>query len=233
MPTSSVHTREITVSELTFECDVAGSDAGQLVLCLHGFPQTSHSYRDLLPALAEVGFLALAPNQRGYSPGARPRDLLAYTPSKLVGDALALADHFEAQRFHLVGHDWGGQIAWMLAARHPERLRSLSVLSRPHPAAFADALREDTEQATRSKHHQAFQDPDMARQLLADDAARLRGMLSRQHVPAPDVEAYLSRLRDPGTMDAALHWYRAAISGQEPLARSDFPNIHVPTLYIW
>jgi pimeloyl-ACP methyl ester carboxylesterase len=222
--------QQVAVSGLVFDVDVAGAPGAPLVLLLHGFPQTSHTYRNELPALARAGYHAVAPNQRGYSPGARPGDVADYAVAALTQDALAIADHFGAEKFHLVGHDWGGQLAWLIAARHPERLRSLTVLSRPHPAAFRGALQSDPSQAQRSRHHSLFQDPDSARRLLADDAARLRKLLANQGVAAPDIAAYLERLNDEAALDAAINWYRPA---SNRAASKDVPKVSVPTLYIW
>jgi pimeloyl-ACP methyl ester carboxylesterase len=202
-------------------------------MLLHGFPQTSHTWRDLLPALADAGYHALAPNQRGYSPGARPGAVADYAANLLVADALALADACGAQRFHLVGHDWGGQIAWLTAAWHPERVRTLTVLSRPHPAAFAAAMQADAAQAERSRHHRAFLDPATAGLLLADDALRLRRMFADQGVPPAAIDAYLERLGDAPTLEAALNWYRAAAKAGPGLAARDIPAVTVPTLYLW
>src|SRR5690349_15846172 len=129
---------------LTFTVDVAGPADGPLVLLLHGFPESRHSWRAALPALAAAGYHAVAPDQRGYSAGARPdpEDLSNYAFDKLVNDAIeivAAAGH-GGQRFHQVGHDWGGQVSWGVAAVHPKRLASLTVMSRPHPKSFRRAL---------------------------------------------------------------------------------------------
>ncbi|MFC7692507.1 alpha/beta fold hydrolase [Paeniroseomonas aquatica] len=162
---------------LVFDVSVAGEPAAPLVLLLHGFGVSRHLYDAQLPALAAAGFRAAAPNQRGYSPGARPdpMDFARYGIELLIADALALADALGHQgRFHLVGHDWGGSLAWEIAARHPERLGSLTMLSRPHPGAFARALAEDPGQPYRSRHHKAFLEADAVPRLLADDAAWLR-----------------------------------------------------------
>jgi pimeloyl-ACP methyl ester carboxylesterase len=221
---------DVQISDLTFDCDVAGAASAPLVLLLHGFPQTSYTYRHELPALARAGFLAVAPNQRGYSAGARPTGVESYGIELLIADALAIADYFGGERFHLVGHDWGGQLAWLIAARHPERLHSLSVLSRPHPAAFRGALKSDPAQAQRSRHHSLFQDPESARRLLADDAARLRKLLANQGVGAVDIAAYLERLKDEAALDAAINWYRPE---SNRASAKDVPNVSVPTLYVW
>jgi pimeloyl-ACP methyl ester carboxylesterase len=233
MGSEAIETIEVNAAGWTFECDVAGTRGAELVLLLHGFPQTSYTYRRELPALARAGFFAVAPLQRGYSKGARPSTLAEYATEHLTADALAVADHFGAWRFHLVGHDWGGQLAWLIASQHPERLHSLCVLSRPHPEAFKASFQHDREQATRSRHHKAFQAPDAARKLLADDAARLRTLFREQGVRDLDARAYLSKLSDEAALDAAINWYRSAGSGQSPLVLAEVPPIDTPTLYIW
>jgi pimeloyl-ACP methyl ester carboxylesterase len=227
-------TRETSTLEangFTFAADLAGPPAGDLVLLLHGFPQTRHAWRAELRALAGAGLRACAPDQRGYSAGARPADVDSYRVEHLVADALAIADSLGAQRFHLVGHDWGGQLAWILAARHPERVRTLSVLSRPHPAAFARAMSEDPEQAGRSRHHASNQRAEATDELLADEARRLRRALVTQGVPEADVAEYLATLGQRAALDAAIHWYRAA--GKSGIAARDVPPVRVPTLYVW
>ncbi|MFM8355059.1 MAG: alpha/beta fold hydrolase [Gammaproteobacteria bacterium] len=220
---------EIALPGGRFDVAVAGPTDGTVVLLLHGFPQTRHTWRDVLPALAKAGFRAVAPDQRGYSPGARPEGVDAYHTDALVGDALALADQLGVRRFHLVGHDWGGQLAWLLAGRHRNRVRSLAVLSRPHPTAFLNAMRADPAQAHRSRHHRAFLEPDTADRLLADDARGLRALFGAETIPADAMAAYVARLQEPGALNAALNWYRAAARAGAPVA----PAIHVPTLYLW
>ena len=227
----SVETVTLAAHGLRFTADVAGPAGRELVLLLHGYPQTRHTWRAELPALEAAGFRACAPDQRGYSACARPQGVEAYRTENLISDALALADSLGAERFHLVGHDWGGQLAWLTAARHPERVRTLAVLSRPHPAAFARAMANDPEQANRSRHHRAFQRAEATDVLLAGGAARLRAALAGQGVPAADIEAYLATLGQRAALDAAIHWYRAA--GSSGLTAADVPPVKVPTLYVW
>jgi pimeloyl-ACP methyl ester carboxylesterase len=224
---------QLEVRGYTFDAAAAGDPRAPLVLLLHGFPQTRHSYRDQLPALAERGFHAVAPDQRGYSPGARPSELASYRMEELVADVLGFADALGAERFDLVGHDWGGQVSWLVAAHHPARVRSLTVLSRPHPAAFVAALRADDGQAERSRHHRAFDDEGMADRLLEDGARRLRRMLSGQGVATADVDAYVSALGTHAALDAALRWYRAAPESAAELRGHAVPAIQAPTLYVW
>ena len=221
----------ITAAAGTFTADVLGPEDGALVLLLHGFPQSRHTWRAQQPALAGAGFRTVAIDQRGYSPGARPdpADLASYHLDRLVEDVLAVAAACGADTFHLVGHDWGGAVAWTVAHRHPERLRSLAVLSRPHPSAFRDALSSDADdQRHRSRHHRAFDDPDTARLLLADDARRLRRGLLDNGVPADAVDLYVSVLGTADALDAALAWYRATALGAVEVG-----TVAVPTMYLW
>jgi pimeloyl-ACP methyl ester carboxylesterase len=228
-----VSTTEVSANGFRFTADVAGDAGAPLVLLLHGFPQTRYTWRHQLPALAAAGYRAVAPDQRGYSPGARPSGVEHYGIDALLGDALAIADACGAKRFHLVGHDWGGQLAWLLAARHPERVRTLTMHSRPHPAAFARALASDPKQGERSKHHRAFQDANTAALLIEDDAKRLRRMLRDHGVPDADAAAYVAPLSTHAAIDAALNWYRASFRGTSGLAMADTPAVRMPTVFLW
>ncbi len=232
MTSDSTMTNDITIAldELTYRAWQAGPADGRPVLFLHGFPQTRHTWRDQLPALAASGYKGLAPDQRGLSPEARPSSQDAYATEHLVADVLAFADWCGGP-VDLVGHDWGGQLAWLTAAHHRDAIRSLTVLSRPHPAAFAASFSADPAQSQRSKHHTRFHDPETVNLLLADDARRLRRMLSHSGVPDGDVAAYLSVLDDPAALEAAVNWYRGTPS--TGLRAADTPVIEVPTLYIW
>jgi pimeloyl-ACP methyl ester carboxylesterase len=143
--------------------------------------------------------------------------------------AVVAACGYGDRRFHLVGHDWGGSIAWSLADRFPQRLASLTVLSRPHPNAFNRALQlPDGDQAHRSRHHKAFLEPDAADVVLADNSKWLRERLAAAGVPAAAIERHLGVLGNKETMQAALAWYRARGAIRGPLGMID-----VPTLYIW
>jgi len=218
---------------LSFDALVAGEPGAPLVLLLHGFAESMNCWRAQLGALADMGYRAVAPSQRGYSPGARPDtgDHSNYHIDRLMDDAMAMVatcGHGEA-RFHLVGHDWGGSIAWGLADRFPQPLASLTMLSRPHPNSFNRALQMiDGDQAQRSKHHKAFLEPDAADVVLADDAKWLRERLTANGVPASAVDEHLAVLGNKDAMEAALAWYRARGAVRGPLG-----PIRVPTLFIW
>jgi pimeloyl-ACP methyl ester carboxylesterase len=228
------HLSQITISPgLTFDTLLAGEPDAPLVLLLHGFAESMHCWRAQVAALAAAGYRAVAPSQRGYSPRGRPdpSNTVNYHIDRLMDDAMAIvaACGYGARRFHLVGHDWGGSIAWSLADRFSLRLASLTVLSRPHPNAFNRALQmPDGEQAHRSRHHKAFLEPDAADVVLADDARWLRERLAAAGVPAASIEQHLGVLGNKDTMEAALAWYRARGAIRGPLGM-----IEVPTLYIW
>jgi len=225
---------QITIApSLTFDALAAGESGAPLVLLLHGFAESMHCWSVQVASLGDMGYRAIAPSQRGYSPGARPdpREFSYYLIDRLMDDAMAIvaaSGHGDA-RFHLVGHDWGGSIAWGLADRHHERLASLTILSRPHPNAFNRALQLiDGDQANRSRHHKAFLEPDAGEKVLADDARWLRDRWAANGVPTSAIEAHLSVLGNRDAMEAALAWYRA-----RGAIRGLLGPIRVPTLYIW
>jgi pimeloyl-ACP methyl ester carboxylesterase len=225
---------KITIAPaFTFDALTAGEQSAPLVLLLHGFAESMHCWRAQVAALAAAGYRAVAPSQRGYSAGARPdtAEPANYHIEHLMDDAMAIAraSGHESHRFHLVGHDWGGSIAWALADRFADRLASLTVLSRPHPNAFNRALQmSHGEQAQRSRHHKAFLEPEAADVVLADDAKWLRDRLAANGVPADAIERHLAVLGNRPAMEAALAWYRA-----RGAIRGALGPTRVPTLYIW
>ncbi|MEM7140228.1 MAG: alpha/beta hydrolase [Actinomycetota bacterium] len=224
-----ISTETIDLGALSFIADVGGD--GDLVVLLHGFPHSRHTWRHELPALVDAGFSVCAPDQRGYSAGARPTEIDDYRVELLMADVLGLADARGADRFHLVGHDWGGQIGWCLAAHHPDRVRSLAVLSRPHPQAFIRAFSTDPDQAARSSHHRAHQRPEATDDWLADGASSLRSLYAAWGVPPATAATYLETLGERDALDAAINWYRAAPRSE--ITPGDLPAIDVPTLYVW
>jgi pimeloyl-ACP methyl ester carboxylesterase len=222
-----IETREIKLGDFAFTVDVSGSSSAPSVLLLHGFPESRHMWRTQLEPLAKAGFCAIAPDQRGYSRGARPPSESAYATDHLVSDALRLMDALGHKRFHLIGHDWGGQLAWLIAASKPDRLITLTILSRPHPAAFVKAMAEDPDQPKRSGHHRAFREADVFRRMRDANLKPLRDALTKQGVPEADAEKHLAILSEPGAMEAAINWYRASTIA------TPVPPITVPTLYVW
>jgi pimeloyl-ACP methyl ester carboxylesterase len=220
------------VGDLTFDVRVDGPENGRPVLLLHGFPQTSASWAAVTPLLNQAGLRTYAPDQLGYSPGARPGEVEAYSAQNLAQVTADLMTALEIPVADVVGHDWGANVAWTLAAWHPDRVRSLTAVSVPHPAAYTAAFRADPEQKERSAYIRLFWQPGKAEEvLLADDARRLRRMLSGGEqdsgVPAEAIDEYVAVLSAPGALTAALNWYRAMSSD----TRVD--PIRVPTTYVW
>jgi pimeloyl-ACP methyl ester carboxylesterase len=218
---------DITAGGFTFRCRVAGPKSGEVVLLLHGYPQSSWEWHHQLPTLAAAGYRAVAPDLRGYSPGARPLGVEHYDQPSLVADVLAIADQSDADRFHLVGHDWGAILAWHVAGWHPDRLRSLTIVSVPHPAAFARALRDpSSDQAERSAYIQTFKDHGEG--ALLGTPEQLRGGFEATGLAGHDVDEHVRVLTDPGALEAATHWYRAF-----DFLAGDLAPIDVPTLFVW
>jgi pimeloyl-ACP methyl ester carboxylesterase len=226
-------TRITIAPHLVFDALAAGERDAPLVLLLHGFAESMHCWRAQVAALADMGYRAVAPSQRGYSPTARPdpTDHPSYHIERLMDDAMAIvaASGYGDKRFHLAGHDWGGSIAWALADRHAERVASLTILSRPHPNSFNRALAmADGDQAHRSRHHKAFLEPDATEIVLANGAKWLRDRWAANGVPPSAMEMHLAVLGNKEAMEAALAWYRARGAIRGPLG-----PIRVPTLFIW
>jgi pimeloyl-ACP methyl ester carboxylesterase len=211
---------------LTFDVQEGGPPDGVPVLLLHGFPQDHREWELILPRLHASGLRTYALDQRGYSPGARPATVADYRLTEPVADALAVLDSLGIGAAHVVGHDWGAQVGWLLAAGHPERVLSLTAISVPHPRALADALRAHPSQWLRFAYMGVFRSGIAERLLLARDGAALRSMMKQIGGRAG---GYAATMREPGRLTAALNWYRA-LSGDE-LAQA--ATITVPTTYVW
>jgi pimeloyl-ACP methyl ester carboxylesterase len=200
------------------------------VLLLHGFPETSLSWSAVTPLLAGAGLRTYAPDQLGYSPGARPDEVDAYALPGLVQVTADLMTALDVPVAHVVGHDWGANVAWALAAWHPDRVRTLTAVSVPHPTAYTMAYRADPEQRERSGYLRLFWQAGEAEDaLLADDARRLRRLLDApgSGVPLEAADVYVAHLSAPGALTAALNWYRAMSSG------SRVDPVTVPTTFVW
>ncbi|PWW22999.1 pimeloyl-ACP methyl ester carboxylesterase [Geodermatophilus normandii] len=217
----------IDVGDLTFDVRADGPGDGRPVLLLHGFPETSASWAAVTPRLTEAGLRTYAVDQLGYSPGARPQEVEAYALTNLAQVTADLMTQMGVPVADVVGHDWGANVAWALAAWHPDRVRSLTAVSVPHPAAFTAAFRGDPEQKERSAYIRLFWQAGKAEEvLLADDARRLRRMYG-DAVDPEAVDEYVAVLSAPGALTAALNWYRA-MSSATPV-----DDVAVPTTYVW
>ncbi len=225
---------ELTVGPFTFDAVADGPPDGEPVLLLHGFPEGAYCWRRVTPALAAAGFRTVAPDQRGYSPGARPAEPDRYRMELLVGDALALADALGWATFHLVGHDWGGAVAWQVAGRHPERLRTLSVVSTPHPVALTEARHagpsaDGDDQTARGSYMDTFRADGAEDLLMADDRALLKLMLDGSGMDPDSAALCLARATTREAVAGTLNWYR----GADPGDADGLGPITTPTLYVW
>jgi pimeloyl-ACP methyl ester carboxylesterase len=222
----------VRVGGLSFDVRVGGPAEGRPVLLLHGFPQHGGMWDAVSERLHAAGLRTYAPDQRGYSPGARPEDPTAYRMTELVSDVVGLLDALGLATVDLVGHDWGAAVAWQVAARHPERLRSLTAVSIGHPLAYASALKSSFEQQKRSAYLLLFRQKGgrPERVLLADGGRRLRAVFAGSGLDEAGVARYVEPLvSEPERLTAALHWYRA-------MGRRDqdgLTPVTVPTTYVW
>jgi pimeloyl-ACP methyl ester carboxylesterase len=234
--TADIERFDITVGSLTFQARQAGPPDGRPVILLHGAPQTSACWNQALAALGAAGYHAVAFSQRGYSPGARPDGVEEYAMDLLVGDVLDVADTLGFATFDLVGHDWGGGVAWVLAGRHPERIATLTVASAPHPASFTDAYNTsegaaaDDDQYKRSSYVRVIieQPGVMEERFLANGKELMQKSFAG--LPEDAVAEYLELVGTPEGLRCAFNWYRA--NGPRPVPR-EYADIIVPTLYVW
>ena len=222
---------QIAAGDFTFDVRVAGPADGEVVLLLHGFPQSSYEWRHQQRALAEAGFRAVAPDQRGYSPGARPPDIEDYALPLLVGDVIGLADAIGADRFHIAGHDWGAIVAWAVAVAAPDRVITANPVSVPHPDAFAAVLRDPAScQVEASSYFDLFIQPDSEDGFLAGDSQRLRALFAE--LETADVEEYLRVVGSKPALGAALNWYRANIA-ERNFRDGPLGAVRAPTMFTW
>ena len=224
---------------------MGGDPANPAIIFLHGFPESHRTWRKLLPDLARDHFV-VAPDQRGFGGSSKPPDVADYGADKGLADLLALADTLGIGRFTLVGHDWGGAIAWAAALARPDRVARLVILNAPHPLVFQRSLIEDPAQREASQYMRLFRTPGIEAQF---DTAGLDHFLDRIFAVHADPETigderavYLEQWSQPGALTAMLNWYRATpivvpamgaeVERPEWIDRP-FPVLHMPVLVIW
>ncbi|WP_326525432.1 alpha/beta fold hydrolase [Sphingomonas sp.] len=225
---------------------VAGDPADPPVILLHGFPESHRTWRDVIPDLARDHFV-LAPDQRGFARSSKPEGVEHYAPDRPVADLLALADRFGIDRFTLVGHDWGGAIAWMAALQHRDRVAKLVIVNAPHPFVFQKSLFDDAEQRASSQYITAFRNPGFETFVAGIGIDGFYDKSFAPHVDTSKVGAeeratYIDQWSQPGALTAMLNWYRASAVivpgiGETPerpaFLDGPFPPVVPPTLVIW
>lgn len=218
--------RQVVANGLRFL--VIDEGQGPAVLLLHGFPDTSHLWRHQIPVLVAAGYRALAPDLGGRGETEIPTRVEDYALRLMVQDVAALLDALGIERAHVVGHDWGAALAWLIASLLPQRVDHLVVISVGHPATRS---RPTLEQLQKSWYQFLFQFEGTAEELLQQDDWYLLKELAQG---AGDQELYLAELSRPGALTAALNWYRANLPSQRLLAPPPaLPKVQAPTLGIW
>lgn len=229
----------VSANQLSFRVAMSGT-GDRLVLCLHGFPESSISWRYQFQPLAQAGYRVWAPDLRGYGGTTRPIGLDAYSIESLLHDISELLTAAETSQVILVGHDWGGIIAWYFAMRYPERLKALVILNAPHPACFERELRH-WRQLSRSWYMGVFQLPWVPEAILSMGQGYVIGKIFDRMairpalMPEEIVQVYRRQACAPGALTAMLNYYRAALRGGGALRQRTlgYPTITIPTLVLW
>lgn len=229
--------------QLTFDVTDSGPSDAPLIVLLHGFPQDRQAWQKVTPLLVDAGYRVIAPDQRGYSPGATPKSRTAYPLSQLAQDVVALIDAAGAETAHVVGHDWGGAVIWQLAQAHADRIASATTLSTPHPEALLWAMRH-SDQWRKSSYMALFQVPWIAERGVL---RQLPEMYVKTGMSPEDAQKYADRFSTPQSLTGPLGWYRSMAAGQLRAAmprrkrsrghgddgeRKD-RSITVPMSYVW
>lgn len=231
---------------VTLNVAMAGDPENPAVVLLHGFPESHRTWREVAPRLQDRFFLVM-PDQRGFAGSDLPQDVEDYGTDKLIDDLFALADALSLQQFALVGHDWGGAIAWGAALRGDPRLTRLAIVNAPHPVVFQKSLIEDEDQRAASQYITAFRTPGFEKAVEAMGFEEFFEKTFARHtdvakIPEREKSQYIADWSQPGAFNAMLNWYRAAKVVVPPpgvtVALPDwllgaFPTVKIPTLVIW
>jgi pimeloyl-ACP methyl ester carboxylesterase len=231
---------------VTLNVALAGPADAPPVILLHGFPESHRTWREIVPLL-EDRFRLIMPDQRGFAGSDMPQDVEAYESDKLIDDIFALADALHIERFALVGHDWGGAIAWAAALRGDPRLTRLAIVNAPHPAIFQKSLIADADQRAASQYINMFRTPGAVAAIEAMGLDTffekvLASHADRSKISEAEKQQYLADWSQPGALTAMLNWYRASkLVVPPPGITVPLPNallklasdIHIPTLVVW
>lgn len=238
-------TRVALSTGVELDVAVAGIPTNPPVILLHGFPESHRTWRQQIADLSRDHFV-LAPDQRGFARSSKPEGIANYTPDKPVADLIALADRFDLTRFTLVGHDWGGAIAWMAALNHPDRVQRLIIVNAPHPFVFQKSLFDDPDQRAASQYITAFRNPDFEKHIDAMGLSQFFDTTFARHADlaamTDEKPRYLDEWGQPGAMTTMLNWYRAstvivpamdATPERPAFLDGPFPPLRMPVLVIW
>ena len=244
---TGLQTRRIALpTGITLNVQLGGARGGEPIVLLHGFPESHRTWRAIAPELAR-DFFVIAPDQRGFGGSDRPDGVEAYRTDRIVADLIALADVLELKQFTLVGHDWGGAVAWLAALRHPDRVARLVIANAPHPLLFQKSVIEDEGQRAASQYIRAFRSPLLEKGIEAMGLDTFFTKSFGSHadlgkVPEAEKRAYLDDWGQQGALTAMLNWYRASelvvpaigeAATLPPWTTQPFPHLAMPTLVVW
>ena len=220
---------DVNIQEFTFTCRVGGMENDkETIFLLHGFPETSRMWSDLIKVLENEGYRIIAPDQRGYSKGARPSKISDYTIDKLSEDVINIANEFNIEKFHLVGHDWGSAVGWYIVSKYSDRVITWAGLSVPHLDAFTNSMMNDKVQQKKSKYIKFFRTP-----LLPELYFRIFSYKNLKSIwnqsSKSEIASYLETFRQRGALKSSLNWYRANFKNNNNL----IGDIDTPTLIIY
>ncbi len=238
--TLDMETYYIDTNGVSLHVKMAGPADGQPVILLHGFPEFWYGWKAQIEFLANAGYRVIVPDQRGYNLSDKPKAVEAYRMYQLVADVIGLIDHIGHDQVYLVGHDWGGGVAWATAIQHPERIKKLVILNTPHPSVFLQQLGSNPRQVSRSLYMGFFQLPFAPEaMLMLGDGMGAANLLQFSSKPGTfsdaDIAEYIKAWKRPGAMTAMLNWYRA--TGRKPssgnLSSGGSIRVTMPTLLVW
>lgn len=226
----------IRTNDVQLHTVMAGPKSGPPVILLHGFPEFWRGWVKQLPALVQAGCRVIIPDQRGYNLSEKPKNIKSYCVDTLVEDVNGLIRALDYEKVNLVGHDWGGAIAWMLAIKHPEKLHRLGIINMPHPVVMKRFLERNLEQVSRSLYALFFQLPWLPETILrignwSVAANSMRRSAKPNTFDRENIQRYKEAWSQPGAMTAMLNWYRAAF-WHRPEITNDM-RVRVRTLMLW
>lgn len=245
-PKGEVYERVPLSTGITMNVALAGPEDAPPVILIHGFPESHRTWREISPRL-EDRFRLVMPDLRGFGLTDRPQDAAAYAADTLIADIFALADALSIDRFALVGHDWGGAIAWAAALRGDPRIERLAIINSPHPLIFQKSLIEDEVQRAASQYIRAFRNPKMEAGIEAMGFPAFFEKSFSRHVdlakiPAEERQRYIDDWSRPGALTAMLNWYRASQivvptpgehAAMPAWVERGVPRLHIPVRVIW
>jgi pimeloyl-ACP methyl ester carboxylesterase len=244
MTTALRHERFALPTGVELDVTLGGPENAPAIFFLHGFPESSRTWRYQLADLAR-DYRVIAPDQRGFAGSSKPEDVANYTHDKPVADLFALADALGIDRFTLVGHDWGGAIAWAAALGRPDRIERLAIVNAPHPLVFQRSVFDDMGQREASQYIRAFRVPGMENYITGDLEnfyEKTFGHSGLAVAPPEEKPLYLADWSRPGAMLAMLNWYRGSAlivpamdetPDRPAFLDAPFPKLQMPVLVVW